>query len=54
MWGALWLYRATGEEAYLSKAQDAWNEFGLGDQIGGFDWDNKAAAVFVSLHISSL
>ncbi|KAG0727200.1 Endoglucanase E-4 [Chionoecetes opilio] len=46
VWGALWLYRATGEEEYLGKAQKAWDEFGMGYEIGGFGWDDKSAAVY--------
>ncbi len=48
LWGALWLYRATGEEAYLSKAQEVWQEFGFGEEMGKFDWDDKRGGAYVS------
>jgi hypothetical protein len=31
MWGALWLYRATGESSYLTKAQTAYNSIFAGN-----------------------
>lgn len=48
LWGALWLYRATGEDTYLTKAQEAWDEFDLGHYAYSFDWNNKKAGAYVS------
>lgn len=47
-WAALWLYRATGDAAYLDKAKNHWNEFGLNGIPGEFSWDNKNAGSYVS------
>ena len=33
-WGALWLYKATGEQAYLNKAESAFAK--VADQVGGW------------------
>ncbi|KAG7167413.1 Endoglucanase E-4-like 3, partial [Homarus americanus] len=41
LWGALWLYRATGDDTYLTKAQEAWDEFNLGEDPMEFSWDDK-------------
>ncbi len=48
LWGALWLYRATGEDIYLTKAQEAWDEFNLGVGADWFIWDDKKAGAYVS------
>ncbi|KAL7644078.1 UNVERIFIED_CONTAM: hypothetical protein RMT77_004890 [Armadillidium vulgare] len=51
VWGALWLYRATGDETYLTKGKQYIEEFGfLGIQYGwtyNFDWDDKRAGCYV-------
>ncbi len=52
-WGAIWLYKATGDIKYLEKAKAAYKELpNLGDQhtkvYGGSDsWDNKAFACYI-------
>ncbi|XP_045104527.1 endoglucanase E-4-like isoform X2 [Portunus trituberculatus] len=46
LWGALWLYRATGDEAYLTKAQEAWDEFSLGEKAEQFSWDDKKPGAY--------
>ncbi len=48
MWGALWLYRATGDAQYLYKAQAAWDEFALGEGAVQFSWDDKRPGAYVS------
>ncbi|XP_045614940.1 LOW QUALITY PROTEIN: uncharacterized protein [Procambarus clarkii] len=45
-WGALWLYRATGDDTYLTKARAAWEEFDLGTDAVQFSWDDKKAGVY--------
>lgn len=54
-WGAIWLYKATGDEAYLAKAEAAYDL--MGKEIGSntpvykhtFSWDDKAYACYVLL-----
>lgn len=45
-WAALWLYRATGNVAYLNDAKSFYATYGL-SQVGsgGFNWDDKTAGV---------
>ena len=45
VWAALWLHKATGEQAYLDKAKSMYDQFGLG--TGWFSWDDKAVGVQV-------
>ena len=45
VWGAAWLYKATGDSAYLNKAEKYYNEFDLGGKIGIFSWDDKTVGV---------
>ena len=45
VWGAAWLYKATGEAAYLNKAKQYYNQFGLSSQTGVFSWDDKNVGV---------
>ena len=45
VWGAAWLYKATGDSTYLSKAEKYYNEFSLGGQTGIFSWDDKTVGV---------
>ncbi|RXG50783.1 Endoglucanase 1 [Armadillidium vulgare] len=48
-WGALWLYRATGDSSYKDKASQYVDEYGLLSNDAGwvhnFDWDNKNAGI---------
>nr|WGC43861.1 GH9-3 [Procambarus clarkii] len=46
LWGALWLYRATGDDTYLTKAQAAWDDFSLGEGALQFSWDDKKAGAY--------
>ncbi|XP_069939601.1 uncharacterized protein [Cherax quadricarinatus] len=46
LWGALWLYRATGDTRYLNKAQAAWEEFNLGKADKHFSWDDKKPGAY--------
>lgn len=54
-WGAIWLYRATGETAYLDKAEGFAGSFGTEGQTSfppykwTQDWDNKQYGSFVLL-----
>ena len=45
VWAAIWLYKATGEEEYKTKAQSLYDQFGLG--TGWFSWDDKSVGVHV-------
>ena len=41
VWGALWLYKATGESDYLEKAKKYYDDFNLNGEKGVFSWDDK-------------
>ena len=45
VWGAAWLYKATGEQAYLDKAKQYYSDFNLKYQTGVFSWDDKNLGV---------
>ena len=45
VWGAAWLYKATGDDAYLEKAKQYYSQFNLGGQTGVFSWDDKTVGV---------
>lgn len=47
VWGAVWLYRATNDNTYLTTAEQLYNEFGLQNWNGGFTWDSKISGVEV-------
>ena len=49
VWGAAWLHKATGDSAYLTKAQSYYDNFGLKDKIGVFSWDDKTVGVHALL-----
>ncbi|XP_069937819.1 uncharacterized protein [Cherax quadricarinatus] len=40
-WAALWLARATGDNAYLTRAREHWDEFDLGAYGSSIGWDGK-------------
>jgi hypothetical protein len=46
-WSAMWLYKATGDSAYETKAKAFWDEFGVGQSGYGFGWDNKNSGAMV-------
>ena len=48
-WSAAWLYKATADPAYLSKAESFFDEFELADPPTEFSWDNKVAGVQILL-----
>jgi len=45
VWGAAWLYKATGDVAYFNKAKQYYDQFGLEGKIGVFSWDDKTVGV---------
>jgi hypothetical protein len=47
--GAIWLYKATGESEYLSKAKSYYDQFGGDGMVGVFSWDDKWLAIDVLL-----
>ena len=47
-WAAAWMYKATGENTYLQKAESFYDQFNLGETPSEFSWDNKVAGVQVS------
>ncbi|KAA0200408.1 hypothetical protein HAZT_HAZT002177, partial [Hyalella azteca] len=42
-WSSMWLYKATGDEIYATKAKEYWVEFDVHYNGYGFSWDNKFA-----------
>ncbi|GAM23141.1 hypothetical protein SAMD00019534_063160 [Acytostelium subglobosum LB1] len=44
VWGTLWMYKATGDAAYLTKAKADYTSFGIASMAQGnsHDWDLKA------------
>ena len=46
-WGALWLYMATRDTEYLTKAMNGYD----GSRQWAFDWDDKDAGVQVCLNV---
>ncbi|WP_436534507.1 glycoside hydrolase family 9 protein [Actinoplanes sp. HUAS TT8] len=55
VWGAIWLYRATGEATYLSKAESEYDALGTEPQSSTHSykwtiaWDNKQFGAYVLL-----
>ncbi|GIF17072.1 glycoside hydrolase family 9 protein [Actinoplanes teichomyceticus] len=55
VWGAIWLYRATGDTAYLSKAESEYDALGTEPQTSTrsykwtIAWDNKQFGAYVLL-----
>lgn len=55
VWGSLWLYRATGDSAYLAKAQAYYSGMPKNGQSSSdpikyswtYDWDDKTAASYI-------
>lgn len=48
VWGALWLYRATGNQTYLTKASNYFDQFNLSNvEITPMDWSDQSGGVFV-------
>jgi len=45
VWGAAWLYKATGDVAYFNKAKKYYNDFSLEGKTGVFSWDDKTVGV---------
>ena len=45
VWAAAWLYKATGEVAYLDKAKQWYNEFNIAGKTGVFSWDDKNVGI---------
>ena len=45
VWGAAWLYKATGNKAYLNKAKKYYNDFSLAGKTEKFSWDGKTVGV---------
>lgn len=51
VWAAAWLYKATGDATYLTRAKSDYATFNIAGSVVGqsFDWDNKAPGVAVLL-----
>ncbi|MGB2570756.1 glycoside hydrolase family 9 protein [Micromonospora citrea] len=56
VWGAIWLHRATGDAAYLAKAESEYDRLGNENQTSTksyrwtIAWDNKQYGAYVLLH----
>nr|CAD54730.1 beta-1,4-endoglucanase [Mastotermes darwiniensis] len=49
VWAAVWLYRATNDQTYLTTAEKLYSDLGLQSWNGGFTWDTKISGVEVLL-----
>ena len=49
MWGANWLYKATGEQTYLDKAKQYGQQYGINPGNGTLSWDDKRAGALIML-----
>ena len=49
VWGAIWLYKATGDQAYLDKAVSYYDQFGFQYSTKFFSWDDKIAGAQILL-----
>ena len=45
VWAAAWLYKATGDAAYLDKAKQYYNDFNIAGKTGVFSWDDKNVGI---------
>nr|AMH40372.1 glycoside hydrolase family 9 [Medauroidea extradentata] len=45
VWAAVWLYKATNDKTYLTKAESLYQTGNLQYSNGGFDWDTKTSGV---------
>ncbi|XP_069959461.1 uncharacterized protein [Cherax quadricarinatus] len=45
-WAALWLARATGDDTYLTRARENYDEFDISGYLGTLGWDDKRGGVF--------
>jgi len=48
VWGAVWLYRATGNKTYLNTAEQLYKDLDILYMVTGFTWDAKVSGVEVS------
>ena len=49
VWGAIWLYKATGKQDYLDKAISYYDQFGFGLKTQFLSWDHKLAGAQILL-----
>ena len=49
VWGAIWLYKATGKQDYLDKAINYYDQFGFGLKAQFLSWDHKLAGAQILL-----
>jgi len=51
VWGAVWLYKATGDAAYLAKAESYYQQFGFAGRTGTWtqSWDDSSYGAMVLL-----
>lgn len=49
VWSATWLYKATGEESYLTYAKAGYSQYGFTNNKDVLSWDSKVGAIKVLL-----
>jgi endoglucanase len=49
IWGATWLYKATGEQQYLNKAKQYAQQYGIHPGNSTLSWDGKKAGALILL-----
>ena len=49
VWGAVWLYKASGDQSYLEKAKSYYQQFGFSGKNEFFSWDGKVAGAQILL-----
>ncbi|WP_309380989.1 glycoside hydrolase family 9 protein [Cerasicoccus frondis] len=49
VWGALWLYKATGDNSYLTKAESYWSNIGGLNNSWTINWDDKSYGAAILL-----
>jgi endoglucanase len=49
VWAALWLYKATGTQSYLTYATNGYSAFGFSGNTDVLSWDSKIAGIKVLL-----
>jgi len=47
VWGALWLYKATGDVLYLNKARDYFKQFAIKGYTNVINWADNTCATFI-------
>ena len=49
MWAAIWLYKATGTQTYLTYATNGYSSYGFSGSTDVLSWDSKIAGIKILL-----